>query len=846
MPQRDAAAREMSTLVSWHVSPDGLQSLSMTSIEGGDPSPIPVRATECAPRPEEREEARAWVAAKLGGRPEVRKRRAGMTVLSAPGAVAKGRCLLGGGGGESAEALRCPATTRILVRLPAPGRRFTAAVMFESPHLGSGAFSVTVAERETWRAEVGRQKRIPTPVEVDLGGAGELILEATTTPFEGTTAGDIGCWVRPRVTLEDGAGIALIDLPIEGRTGLFDATPPFSFVYGGRDSTELLWGWRVERSARPLDVSRTEHTVTYTDPQTGLVVCCMGVEFHDYPTVEWTLYLRNGGTVDTPIIEGINAVDTTFERDAQGEYLLHHNAGSPYGPRDFEPFETALPPKTEKRIATSGGRSSNLNLPYFNLAWAGAGVVIVIGWPGQWGACFARDDQRAVRITAGQEAVRFLLHPGEEVRSPRIVLQFWRGDWIRAQNVWRRWLRAHNTPRPGGKEPVPKTAANLWFQFYGGDNDAGLAEQATEAAELEFLNGYLEHGIGLDYWWIDAGWYRSESWSQTGTWEVDTVRYPRGLRSVFDYARTKGLGSVVWFEPERVTPGTWLYERHPEWLLGDKGWKLLNLGNPEAARWLTERVSDMIREEGIDVYRNDFNMDPLAYWRANDAPDRQGISEIAYIQGFLGFWDELLRRYPDLLIDSCSSGTRRSDIETLRRSVTYWRSDYIREPVAQQCQTYGISQWYTICANGVMAEDTYTFRSNVAPVTAYCYDVRKKLDFPLLKKLTDQWRSVMRFVLGDFYPLTPWSLDSKEWMAWQFNCPEMGEGMVQAFRRADSIYESARFVLRDLDPGSRYVVSDLDRSGDAEIEGRKLLGDGLLVDIPGRPGAAIVTYRKVT
>ena len=43
------------------------------------------------------------------------------------------------------------------------------------------------------------------------------------------------------------------------------------------------------------------------------------------------------------------------------------------------------------------------------------------------------------------------LLPGEEVRTPLTVLQFWDGDWIRAQNIWRRWMVEHNLPRPGGR-----------------------------------------------------------------------------------------------------------------------------------------------------------------------------------------------------------------------------------------------------------------------------------------------------------------------------------------------------------------------------------------------------------
>ena len=44
-------------------------------------------------------------------------------------------------------------------------------------------------------------------------------------------------------------------------------------------------------------------------------------------------------------------------------------------------------------------------------------------------------------------------------------------------------------------------------------------------------------------------------------------RFPRGLRPISDHAHTKGLKTLLWFEPERVTPGTWLHEYHREWLL---------------------------------------------------------------------------------------------------------------------------------------------------------------------------------------------------------------------------------------------------------------------------------------
>ena len=54
--------------------------------------------------------------------------------------------------------------------------------------------------------------------------------------------------------------------------------------------------WESSRSSRRLDDNRMEHTLTYTDPKSGLVVRCVAVEYLDYPAVEWTLYFKNTGS----------------------------------------------------------------------------------------------------------------------------------------------------------------------------------------------------------------------------------------------------------------------------------------------------------------------------------------------------------------------------------------------------------------------------------------------------------------------------------------------------------------------------------------------------------------------
>jgi hypothetical protein len=83
------------------------------------------------------------------------------------------------------------------------------------------------------------------------------------------------------------------------------------------------------------------------------------------------------------------------------------------------------------------------------------------------------------------------------------------------------------------------------------------------------------------------------------------------------------------------------------------------------------------------------------------------------------------------------------------------------------------------------------------------------------------------------------------WIGWQFHSPEKDAGMIQVFRRAESVYESARFKLRGLDPAATYVVQDLDTADIQELTGSTLMDDGFKVAIETQPGSVVITYKKV-
>ena len=62
-------------------------------------------------------------------------------------------------------------------------------------------------------------------------------------------------------------------------------------------------------------------------------------------------------------------------------------------------------------------------------------MIIAIGWRGQWSVKSDRDEGSELCVQAGQELTYFLLHPGEEVRSPLITMQFWDTDRLRAHHT---------------------------------------------------------------------------------------------------------------------------------------------------------------------------------------------------------------------------------------------------------------------------------------------------------------------------------------------------------------------------------------------------------------------------
>ncbi len=748
--------------------------------------------------------------------------------------------------------LCCHADSRVVVKLDKPmtGFRFTAGLDDRAAEYGVIEMRVLAGDKVLWDGGKFGKIHGKTFEAADRKLSGEKEITLVVDKSDGNIAFDWADWADGEITLEDGEKVNIGSLDT---TSACDLGEHFlSFDYGGEHSRDFLSGWDVKRSSKKAKDGTIRRFVKYTDPKTKLTVETEFTEYTDFPVIEYKTYFTNNGTENTPKISDIRPADLNLNGAVGSDVIIRHPAGSAFSAEDYKPIFDKVEKGKPLTVACTNGRPTETHAPYFNIDFGTRGVIAAMGWQGQWTSSFDLDASKILNFSAGQEKINTTLYPGEKISAPRIVLLFWDGgDLIDAQNKWRRWMMAYNTPKPGGKPVKPSWEGSSSFQY---DN----MQQADTESQKMFIERYLEEKIPIDYWWMDAGWYTyPEAWTDTGTWVVDTKRYPKGLGEISDFAHERGLKTILWFEPECVTPDTEIANEHPEWVYyGDlcrnfkpgnrREWLLLRLGDPKAKEWTQKRITDILDQNRIDVYRQDFRLDPIRYWSDEDEENRVGMNEIRHCEAYMDMWDAIAARRPNDFIDSCAAGGRRNEIDAMKRAIPLWRSDYALDPDGMQCQTYGISFWIPYHGTGVSTDNLYDFRSESVPMMRALYDMRNRdFNYEAVRKYAEQWKKTVNYMLCDYYPLTKYSTEKDCWMGWQFDSPEEGAGSVTLFRREESPFETAVFKLRGLDAAAKYVITDED-TGLRHIEkGEKLLTEGMRITLDKPRSAALFTYKKL-
>jgi alpha-galactosidase len=632
---------------------------------------------------------------------------------------------------------------------------------------------------------------------------------------------------------------------------------PFSFVYGGRNSAEFLDSWKKEVMDEKADASSRRRTLTLNDPETGLEVRAVATIYTNTAGVDWTLYFTNKGSKESPVIEEVKAVDVSIGLGDNPDLpVLHRIKGGGGAVDDWMPFDEVIAKGQKIEFAPTAGRSSFGNTPWFNFQWEGGGVITAIGWTGQWKASVANTGI-AGRIQAGMQNLHIRLLPGETIRSPRILQLYWLGnDEQRAYNLFRQTMLAHIVPKVDGK-PVAPPIVHLSTAFY--EMDKG-----TEADVLSHLDAVK--GLGFEYFWVDA-YYGKDDFPTVGNYVFpllrgfNRTRFPNGMKPVGEAVGKAGLKFLMWFEYERICPGTLMAVEHPDWVVlpPGGGWGMFNLAVPEAREHIYRYLSESIKEYGISWLRIDNAVFYEGLWAQldKDHPDRFGISEIRYIEGHYRLWDDLLKEFPYLAIDNCAAGGHRVDLETCSRSIPLWRTDgtigpllgkdFNQAALQNQVMTAGLSRYVPVSTSGQMGATPYLFRSGFNGGISFCEDVRP-VDYPRdqLKSAIIEGKRIRKFYFGNFYPLTTVSLDPSVWCVTQYHLTNENSGMIMAFRRPGSNQPGFPMSgLREIDPKALYTITRYQTY--EPLPSQKMTGEEFLrsmAEISEIPGSVLIEYEK--
>ncbi len=417
----------------------------------------------------------------------------------------------------------------------------------------------------------------------------------------------------------------------------------------------------------------------------------------------WTT-LENRSAQERPIeyvssfaLTGINAgSDLPCDEDA----LIHLPHSTWYGEAQWRKYPIkdlgydVVNAFSMKRIALSstGSWAASEHLPmgcYQNTA-SGVTMTWQIETSGSWNWEISDIAGEMYLMLAGPSYLEnqfvHVLRPNESFTSVPCAVAVVHGgfqDTIREMTQYRRRIRRVNQDNEH-----PSVIFNDYMNCLDGDpTTEKLFPLIDAAAEM-----------GCRYFCIDCGWYDDGPWwDGVGEWLPSKARFPGGIEEPIDRIRAHGMIPGLWLEPEvmgincplvkKVSPD-WFFQRNGRPII-DHGRYQLDFRNPEVTTHLDRVVDRLVRDYGVGYIKVDYNIDagPGTELHADSAGD--GL--LLHTRAYLEWLDRVFARYPDLVIENCSSGGMRMEYSLLSRcsiqSVTD-QTDYIKmAAIACNCMT---------------------------------------------------------------------------------------------------------------------------------------------------------------
>ena len=649
-----------------------------------------------------------------------------------------------------------------------------------------------------------------------------------------------------------------------------------SFSYDENDFSTATWRKEVE-TLPSLKRGQERLKVTFVSPDKKLALELSLKITPKYGFVEYTPVLKSlikKGT--TGVIRDFKSlffryvgynkeIDRLITFQRQLAYVrVRRQYGSQCSLLDFVSDDVTLAPVPHHDTCVMEqmqGRSSNDWLPFFGIDVGHTiHLNVAVGWSGAWKAV-VKTAKGVMSFDVGLKETEFTLQASESYELPTVAVQFAEGeDLDKIQNMFRRYTLEYQVPRDAhGRIILPP----IPMMFSG--------TVPTDALQA-YVKRFQKEGIPLEVFWLDAGWFgrdRAVAWElhdsdwypNVGDWHVNQTIHPGGLKPVADAVHKAGMKMLLWVEMERAVKKSPVVQQHPEWFIetGDDNC-MLDLGKAEACDYAIETISNLLKNEHIDCYREDFNFDTIPFWREQDkAMGAKGLAEIRFINGFYRFWRTLRRNFPNLLIDNCASGGRRIDWMTISLSIPMWRSDFScvvseHNAEANQIAVAYLSKWLLFHASGHMLKpaEFYDYASACVPTTIFNNCDRnwfrpEQDDAPTRKLLKDVKqraalsRRIRECCLKDFHLLTESPEIMSNMVAVQFD--DGDHGVIIACRRPDTKQKVLSLQPRAIKLDGTYELENALSGKKKRISGQEMWN--LVIRLPQPRSAVILFYRLV-
>ncbi len=620
---------------------------------------------------------------------------------------------------------------------------------------------------------------------------------------------------------------------------------PFSFIYAEKEYKGFSPEYFTLTNKKIIQSNEKEtNKLTFAFSEV-LEVTLVLTHYFSHGVTEWTVWFENTSYKNSDIIEELKT-ELHFNgkypvlKGILGDYINH-----------YSPYSIDLQNNLVE-FSSDTGRATHINFPYFNLEYGDGGAMLAIGWAGTWKARFSSDGQTSIYTASSVNGLKTYLKPGEKIRTALFVLApYTVRDEHYATNYWRDWFVKHNMPKADSTHAdiTPFSSCCLASDTGLPNSDGSISE--CHATWKPTLQKMMAENIKIDFRWFDAGWYvcpdgtspipfekERDWWYTVGTWELDPIKWPNDsfLQST-EFARQHGMKTLVWFEPERVTDPENLaknYGYNIDWAIRVEGEKTIsnNIGDEECLKWTTERICKMLRDNKVELYREDNNCNAIILWEHLDAQEgenRNGITECKFIDGHYTLWDRIIDctlSYGGCgFVDSCASGGGRNDLESMRRGVPLLRSDKDRTSTALRLSmTTAFNKWIPFCGANTKEKtselattgisDPYVWRASYLAAlnvdSQFVHD--KSQNFDMLRFGLTEWKKVSPYLLKEFYTLTPWHRESdvSDFTAFCYFDSDKEEGVILAFRQEKCAREKLSIRLPFIETGEKYRIIDED------------------------------------